>query len=190
MQGNHIRIPPDNFFTILVVEDNPNDFLLLEAAFAKNGIENPVQWMRDGLLAIKYLCGEGEYGNRHKFPLPNIIILDLKLPKLGGLELLDWIKSNPVISVLPVLVLSSSNLPDDVSKAYALGASSFFIKPSTFDDLVKLTFTIREYWAQYVEPILDTGTTRKRRSAPLVCFRTPSSPSARKPISRANHSAK
>ena len=190
MKGNRIKILQDNSFTILVVEDNPNDFLLLQAAFAKNGIKNPVQWMREGLAAIEYLSGEGDYENRDKFPLPNIVILDLKLPKLGGLELLDWIKSNPVLSVLPVLVMSSSNLPDDVSKAYALGASSFFIKPSTFGDLVKLTFTIREYWAQCVEPVLDAGTTRKRRSASPVCVRIASPPSARKPISRANHPAK
>lgn len=151
-------------FPILVVEDDATDFFLLKRALEKNGIDNPIHWIRDGLHAIDYLQGVGAYADREQHPLPKVIILDLKMPRLGGLELLDWIKSHPELSILPVLVMSSSNLPDDVERAYALGASSFFMKPSTFEDLQKMTKSIHEYWVQCVEPQLPRRTAPRQTS--------------------------
>jgi CheY-like chemotaxis protein len=139
-------------FPILVVEDNPDDFYLLKRAFMKNGIRNPVHWVQDGLEAIEYLQGQGRYADREENPLPKVVVVDLKMPRLGGLEFLEWVKSHPSLSLLPVLVMSSSNLDVDVGRAYQLGANSFFVKPTTFDDLYKLTKTIHEYWVECVEP--------------------------------------
>jgi CheY-like chemotaxis protein len=142
----------EDAFTILVVEDTPEDFMLLQRALAKNQIKNPVQWVQDGIQAIKYLYGEGNYANRTKYPFPKVVMVDLKMPRLGGFELLEWIKGHPGLSLLPILVMSSSNLPDDISRAYALGANSFFLKPAKFEDLQKLTRIIHDYWLQCVGP--------------------------------------
>jgi CheY-like chemotaxis protein len=139
-------------FPMMVVEDNPDDFYLLKRAFHKNEIRNPIHWLQDGLEAIEYLEGRGRYSDREKNPLPKVVVVDIKMPRLGGLELLGWIKSHPNLSLLPVLVMSSSNLDVDVARAYQLGANSFFVKPSTFDDLFTLTKTIHEYWVECVEP--------------------------------------
>jgi CheY-like chemotaxis protein len=147
----------DESFTILVAEDNPDDFLLLQRALAKNHIANPVQWVQDGLDAIDYLSGNAPYADRAQFPLPRVVMLDLKMPRFGGFELLNWIRNHPGLHLLPVLIMSSSNLAPDVAKAYALGANSFFMKPSTFDDLQKLTRSIHDYWVRCVIPRHEPG---------------------------------
>jgi CheY-like chemotaxis protein len=148
-------------FPILVVEDNPDDYYLLKRAFHKNEIRNPIHWVQDGLEAIKYLEGDERYSDRVENPFPKVLVVDLKMPRLGGLELLKWIKTHPELSLLPVLVMSSSNLSEDVGRAYALGANSFFMKPSTFHDLTKLTKTIHDYWVECVDPnIQNNGTVR------------------------------
>src|SRR5690348_14402619 len=113
-------------FPILVVEDNPDDFFLLKRAFSKNHVRNPIHWVQDGLEAIEYLSGHGRYANREEHPMPKVVVVDIKMPRLGGLELLDWIKGHPDLSLLPVLVMSSSNLQEDVIEAYSRGAASFF----------------------------------------------------------------
>ncbi len=146
---------PANAFPILIVEDSKDDYFLLSHALAKNGIQNPVHWAKDGVEAIEYLRGQGIYADRNRYPIPKVLIVDLKMPRLGGLELLEWIKDQPQLRLLPVLVMSSSNQPQDVSGAYSLGASTFFMKPSTFDDLQKLTRTIHEYWVSCVSPAIE-----------------------------------
>jgi CheY-like chemotaxis protein len=142
-------------FPILIVEDNADDFYLLKRAFLRNDIRNPIHWVQDGIEAMEYLKGEGRYSDRAENPFPKVLVVDLKMPRLGGLELLEWIKRHPELSLLPVLVMSSSNLAEDVARAYALGANSFFVKPSTFDDLTKLTKTIHDYWVECVDPNLE-----------------------------------
>ena len=103
-------------FRILVVEDNEDDFFLLRRALDKNEISNPVHWVKDGIEAIEYLSGKGKFGDRSQYPVPKVVIVDLKMPRLSGLELLEWIKQQqPELSLLPVLVMSSSNLPEDIS---------------------------------------------------------------------------
>jgi CheY-like chemotaxis protein len=89
-----------NPFPILIVEDSKDDFFLLNHALRKNGIEHPVYWVKDGVEAIEYMCGQGIYADRNAYPIPKILIVDLKMPRLGGLELLEWIKDQNELSLL------------------------------------------------------------------------------------------
>ena len=113
---------------ILVVEDREDDILLIRRAFDRASVTNPIQVVRDGEEAIAYLIGEGQYANRDEYPLPVLVLLDLKLPRKDGFEVLSWIRSQPGIRSLPVVVLTSSNQIRDVNRAYQLGANSFFVK--------------------------------------------------------------
>jgi CheY-like chemotaxis protein len=149
----------DSNFTILLVEDEENDALLVKMAFQKNGISNPVQWARDGLEAIAYLNGEGDFANRERYPFPEVLILDLKMPRMNGLELLAWIRDHPEFRVIPTIIMSASQLDSDVEKAYALGANTYMIKPSAFDDLAKMVKLAHDYWQMSVKP----RTTRAKR---------------------------
>ena len=108
--------------TILILEDDPNDVVLIKRALKKNNILNPLQIMGDGVEGIDYLSGKGEYGDRIRFPFPRFIIMDLKMPRMGGLEVLQWLQDHPECQVIPTLVLSSSKLPTDIVRAYKLGA--------------------------------------------------------------------
>jgi len=146
-------------YLILVVEDDDSDFFLLERAFRKNKIENPIVRVKDGLEGLHYLQGSGEYTNREQHPFPDVIVLDLKTPRMSGMELLAWIKDHPECRVIPTVIMSSSQQDVDVSKAYELGANTYFVKPSTFEDLVELTRTIQTYWLKGVKP----GAPRKPR---------------------------
>ena len=139
-------------YTILIVEDDPNDVLFLKRALQKNGIYNPVCTLSDGEEAIAYLCGVGQYADRNAHPIPKMIMLDLKMPRKGGLEVLEWLQSHEEFRVIPTIILTSSKLNEDVIKAYALGANSYFVKPSNFDDLQQMVKTAHEYWSLCTKP--------------------------------------
>jgi CheY-like chemotaxis protein len=139
-------------YTILLVEDEENDALLLKRAFKKNDILNPVHWVKDGLEAIAYLKGEGDYADRARFPFPEVVLLDLKMPRMSGLELLGWIRDHPETRVIPTIVMTSSREDVDIEKAYNLGANTYMIKPSDFDTLAKMVRAAHEYWAMSVKP--------------------------------------
>ena len=131
---------------ILLVEDREDDILLVRKAFKAAFIENPLQVVRDGEEAIAYLQGEGRYSNRAEHPLPELILLDLKMPKMDGFDVLTWIRQQPGIRALPVVVLTSSDQIKDVNRAYDLGANSFLVKPLDFQNYTQLTKLINEYW--------------------------------------------
>jgi len=131
---------------ILLVEDREDDVLLLRRSFQKAGISNPIQVARNGEEAVSYLGGTGKYSNRAEFPLPDLILLDLKMPKVDGFEVLRWIRTQPELSGMRVVVLSSSESIRDVNLAYALGANSFLVKPADFNDYVELSGFINDYW--------------------------------------------
>ena len=139
-------------YTILLVEDEENDATLVKMAFQKNNIPNPVQWARDGVEAIAYLNGDGVYANRERFPFPEVLILDLKMPRMSGLELLSWIREHPEYRVIPTIMMTSSRQDTDIEKAYNLGANTYMIKPSSFEELAKLVKLAHEYWAASVKP--------------------------------------
>lgn len=149
----------DNY-TILIVEDDPNDLLFLQRALKKNGITNPVCTLPDGEEATAYLSGIGKYADRHQFPFPRVIILDLKMPRKSGLEVLEWLKEHPQYRVIPTIVLTSSKLNEDVARAYGLGANSYMVKPSSFDDLKHLIKMAYDYWSLCLKPEVTESTSK------------------------------
>lgn len=133
-------------YTILLVEDSPDDAFLIQRAFRKANLLNPLVTVDDGEKAVDYLSGAGLYADRAKFPLPVLVLLDLKLPRKGGHEVLAWLKAQPALRRLPVVVLTSSNETGDINKAYDLGANSYLVKPVGFDDLFEMVKTLQPYW--------------------------------------------
>jgi CheY-like chemotaxis protein len=131
---------------ILLVEDREDDILLVRKAFQKGDICNPMQIVRDGEEAIHYLAGEGKYSNRAEYPLPDLILLDLKMPKVDGFDLLNWIRRQDGFANIPVVVLTASDAIRDVNRAYALGANSFLVKPFEFENFIETAKTLKEYW--------------------------------------------
>jgi len=139
-------------YTILLVEDDENDAMLLRMAFERNGIVNPVQWVKDGLEAVAYLNGEGVYADRAKYPFPEVLLVDLKMPRMTGLELLAWINEHPEFRVIPTIVMTSSRQELDIESAYKLGANTYLTKPIAFDDLAKMVNLTHAYWAMSAKP--------------------------------------
>jgi CheY-like chemotaxis protein len=142
----------DSRYVILLVEDEENDAMLLKMAFKKNNILNPIHWVKDGLEAIAYLNGEGVYANHALYPFPEVLIVDLKMPRMSGLELLQWIRDHSNYKVIPTIIMSSSRQDSDIEKAYELGANTYIIKPSSFDELARVVKLTHEYWAASVKP--------------------------------------
>lgn len=142
----------DSAYTILLVEDEENDATLMKMAFKRNNIQNPVQWARDGLEAIAYLNGEGAYADRVRHPFPEVLILDLKMPRMSGLELLAWIREHPEFRVIPTIIMTSSHQDTDIQRAYNLGANTYMIKPSSFEDLARMVKLAHDYWAVSAKP--------------------------------------
>ena len=114
---------------ILDVEDEENDLLLLKLAFDDAGINVPVQGVTDGQMAVRYLSGADPFADRAKFPLPSLVILDLKLPRKSGFEVLEWMRAQPLLRRIVVVVCSSAEHEQDVATAYELGANSYIVKP-------------------------------------------------------------
>lgn len=133
-------------YGILLVEDNSTDILFIQRAFKKANVLNPIRVVRDGDAAVDYLSGKGSYGDRTQYPLPALILLDLKLPRRNGLEVLGWLKQQELIKRIPVVVLTSSQEDIDIDQAYDLGVSSYLVKPIQLDALKKLVETIDAYW--------------------------------------------
>jgi len=136
-------------FTVLYVEDDPNDVFLLQRAFQKAGVDVALASVGDGLEAEDYLAGRGAYGDRAKHPLPSLVLLDLKLPKKSGLEVLEWLRGQPDLRVIPVIVLTSSQDRGDVWRAYELGANSYLVKPAQIGTLVDIVKALSGYWMTY-----------------------------------------
>jgi CheY-like chemotaxis protein len=130
----------------LLVEDNEDHVLLIRRAFAKTKVVNPLQVVRTGEDAIAYLEGTGRFSNRAEFPLPAVILLDLKLIGMDGFEVLRWIRQQPNLRAARVVVLTSSNEIRDVNLAYQLGANSFLVKPVDFEDFIRVTQALQGYW--------------------------------------------
>ena len=131
---------------VLLAEDREDDIFLIEQAFSRAGIANPLQIVKSGDEAIAYLAGEGKFANRAEYPLPALLLLDLKMPVMDGFEVLRWIRQHESLSGLRVLVLTVSNRISDVNLAYELGANSFLVKPTDFEQTVHLSTLIKDYW--------------------------------------------
>lgn len=130
---------------ILQVDDDPNDIFLLQHAMKKAGVANPIQVARDGQRAIDYLKGAGKFANREEFPLPCLVLLDLKLPYVMGLDVLEWIRQQPGMCLI-VILLTASAEDADIETAYRLGANAFLTKPSTAGELEDMAKAIKDFW--------------------------------------------
>jgi CheY-like chemotaxis protein len=141
---------------LMLVDDSMNDLELMRIAFKRARIRNPIAEMYSGEQAIAYLSGEGEYADRRHFPLPCIVITDLKMPGVDGFDLLEWLKGQSAFDRIPKIVLTASAHQEDEKRASELGCSAYLVKPEQLDGLVKLVSEMNEDWiserCQIAEP--------------------------------------
>ena len=131
---------------ILIVEDREDDILIIRKAFKEARLLNPLHVVRNGEEAIDYLRGTGKYWNREEYPLPDLVLLDLKMPRVDGFEVLRWVREQPTLKAMRIIVLTSSDRINDVTLAYQLGANSFLVKPLSFADFVLTSKVLKGYW--------------------------------------------
>ncbi len=137
--------------TILHVDDDPNDVLLVQRAFRKINCAVNLQAVADGEQAVAYLSGTGQFQDRARFPFPELVLMDLKMPRKTGLEVLAWIRANVATRRLIVVMFTSSRHEADVNKAYELGTNSYLLKPVGFDELLEMVRTLGLYWSTFNE---------------------------------------
>lgn len=136
-------------FTILHVEDDPNDVLLVQRALKKTNSPSAIHSVSDGDRAVAYLSAASEYANREKYPFPQLVLLDLKMPRKSGLEVLSWIRSHESLRRVLVVIFTSSKHDQDINNAYELGANSYLVKPVGFDALVETMRQLQQYWGHF-----------------------------------------
>jgi CheY-like chemotaxis protein len=135
-----------NVIPILYVEDEEADVELLQHVLGKVGVHNPLHTVKDGKLATDYLAGKEPFDDRQRHPLPGLVLLDLNLPYWSGFEVLEWIRRQPQLRRVPVVILSSSNRPDDIARAYDAGANGYLVKPNALGELTSLVLALRDFW--------------------------------------------
>jgi CheY-like chemotaxis protein len=155
-----------NEAVFLLVEDDVNDATLVRRSFTRARVSNPMIVVRSGEEALEYLSGAGLYANRVEYPLPAVVLLDLKMPGMDGFEVLKWIRAQPGLSTLRVVVLTASDAVWDVQHAYRLGANSFLLKPTDFDKFVEISQALSGHWVWMRQapeaerpPLADVGLT-------------------------------
>jgi CheY-like chemotaxis protein len=131
-----------------VADDDANDISLLKRAFLRAGLDVSMNVVRDGEEVIQYLHGDGPYDDRDEFPIPKLLLLDLKMPRTDGFEVLEWVRKQNDLRRLLVVVMTSSDEPQDVDRAYDLGANSFVRKPDDFTNLIKISQKLHDYWME------------------------------------------
>ena len=132
---------------VLAAEDEESDAMILRMAFERAGVTNPLVVVPDGQEAVDYLSGAGDYSDRQRFPLPGLLLLDLKMPRKNGFEVLEWVKgSRGPLRRIPVIIVSSSDNPADINRAYELGANAYMVKPVDYRAVEHLFHSITQYW--------------------------------------------
>jgi CheY-like chemotaxis protein len=137
--------------SILLADDEDNDALLIKRAFKKAGITASIHRVKDGEDAVSYLEGEGIYRDRVTYPFPDMVLLDLKMPRRSGFEVLKWIRAHEHFKRLVVVVLTSSQQTFDINQAYDLGANSYLVKPLNFEELMHLSTLLHNFWLQFCQ---------------------------------------
>lgn len=137
---------------ILVIENDDRDFQLIEHALEASGFGTKVIRVVDGVHGIDYLQGFAPFEDRAKYWFPDVILLDLNMPRMNGFDVLVWLEKNPKLRVIPTIVMSSSAAPSDVQRAYNHGANGYFVKPIEYDLFVKVFRDVAAYWSQAVTP--------------------------------------
>lgn len=132
--------------TIALVEDNEDDLFFMLRALKEAEIVNPLRVLKTGREAIDYLSGRGDFADRTRFPLPFLLLLDLKLPDMSGFDILRWVRSDAITKSLPIIVLTNSGEARDLERAYQLGSNSFLVKPSGADGLLEQMKALKSYW--------------------------------------------
>jgi len=151
---------------VLSVDDNDVDGALLERAFKRTSIPARLYRVSEGPQAMAYLAGDGIYRDRDNYPLPDLVLLDLAMPKMSGVEVLKWIRGQNVVRKTRVLIFTSSEKPEDVKAANEIGADGYLLKPTKFDDLKKLVKQIHEEWlAKKKEKPAKPGGRREKNSS-------------------------
>src|SRR5689334_3687406 len=137
--------------TILLVEDEENDVFLMQRALNRAAVVNPVHVANDGREAIDYFRGAGKFADRKEFPLPCLVLLDLKLPYMKGLDVLKWIRQQPEVATI-VILLGSSAAKADIAAAYRLGANGFLVKPPEASQLLNMIKAVKDFWLTHNTP--------------------------------------
>jgi CheY-like chemotaxis protein len=133
---------------VLVVDDNPDDVLLIQKGFERADFHNKLVNLNDGEEALRYLKGVGSYADRNAYPIPALILLDIKMPKVDGFTVLQWIRQKPEWQCLPVIILSTSFYGPEIIRAYELGANSFLTKPADFNEYMAAIRNLARYWLE------------------------------------------
>jgi CheY-like chemotaxis protein len=131
---------------ILMAEDEPEQAELARRAFKKHCFINPIFIVSDGTEVLSYLLGEGNFANRDEYPLPSLLMLDLRMQRMHGFDVIRWVRAHPDFKELPIVVLSTSDELRDVNQAYSMGATSFMMKPVEFVEFVHITTILPNYW--------------------------------------------
>lgn len=139
----------DGTKSVLLVEDNNDDVFFVRKAFEKAGFANCLDVATDGQEAINYLSGKGKYADRAIYPLPSVVILDLKLPGVWGMDVLKWIRATPRLQALPVVIFTGSDDAEDARNAFMCGANSYFQKPSNLETFYSLVPGFCDFWLKW-----------------------------------------
>lgn len=143
---------------VLLVDDSPNDALLMRTVFERAGFVQPLRFAVDGDDAIAYLRGDGRYSDRKQFPVPTAVLLDLNMPRKNGFEVLDWVRRQPALQRLRVYILSASSRAQDIERAYDLGANSYLVKPGNLDGLLHLAKCLIAWLKlSHFAPVIEAG---------------------------------
>jgi CheY-like chemotaxis protein len=133
---------------ILVAEDDPTDAYFFQRAFSRAHLPVTLHFVRDGQEVIDYLQGKGQFTDRGAYPLPQLMLLDLKMPRLGGFEVLQWVRKQPGFNGLQVVIFSSSGEPANINRAYGLGANWYLVKPHSIEELMALVGRFKTFWLE------------------------------------------
>ena len=132
----------------MVAEDDPTDAYFFQRAFNRAGLPVVLHFVQDGQEVLDYLQGKGQFADRAAHPLPQLLLLDLKMPRLDGFDVLEWVRQHPAINGLQIVIFSSSGEPRDINRAYGLGANWYLVKPHSMDELTDLVGRFKKFWLE------------------------------------------